>query len=505
MNDPFLEMRHISKNFPGVQALNDVSISVNRGEVRALVGENGAGKSTLIKILSGASQPDQGEIWLRGVKVDYYNPLEALALGIGAIYQEFNLVPQLSVAQNIMLGQMPTRWGWINRPKMYQQAQAVLEQLGVALDPSLIVGELNVAQQQIVEIAKGLARDLQIFIMDEPTATLNLVETEHLFHVIRTLKSRGVTILYISHRLQEIFEIADSVTVLKDGEVVGTKPIKALTSDQIVQMMIGRQLSSYYPPRATAVGNVVLKAKNLNLGDSLVGLNLELHQGEILGIAGLEGHGQRELVQALFGAMRLDSGEIYRDNQLEPINISSPIAAIQAGIGLVPDDRKRDGLVLIRPVSENIALPSLRERTNAGFFVNRKRERVFEVDLIQKLKIRAGRSSQAVINLSGGNQQKVVMAKWLGMEPKILIVAEPTRGVDVGSKSEIHHILRELANNGVGILMISSELPEILGMSDRILVIFQGQIVAEMSGEGATEEAIMAAATGHLTLPPAAN
>ncbi len=493
MPEAFLEMRHITKDFPGVRALDDVSLSVSRGEIRALVGENGAGKSTLIKILSGAYRADRGEIWLEGQRADYQGPLEALERGIVAIYQEFNLVPQLNVAENIMLGQVPRRWGAIDTAEMHRRADEVLNRLGVQLDTYLAASELSVAQQQIVEIAKALARKLRILIMDEPTAALSGTEVEALFNVIRTLKSQEVTVLYISHRLAEIFEIADSVTVLKDGKLVDTKPISAVTDNDVVRMMIGRQLADYYPPKDTATDEVVLRVRNLSLGNVLHNVNLDVHRGEILGVAGLEGQGQRELVRAIIGAIHRDSGEIYRNGQL--VRIETPLDALKAGIGFIPDDRKEEGLLLVRPVRENIALPSLRERLRGLIFIDERRERGLVSQLIDTLDIRLTSWSQVARNLSGGNQQKVVVAKWLGTQPEVLIVSEPTQGIDVGSKSEIHHIMRDLTRKGVGILMVSSEMPEILGMSDRVVVMAEGRIVAELTGAEATEEAIMAAAT----------
>ncbi len=496
MADAFLEMRNIVKTYPGVRAVDDVSLSVERGEVRALVGENGAGKSTLIKILAGAVQPDEGEIRLAGQTVRYDGPVEALALGIGAIYQEFNLVPQLNIAQNIMLGQAPKKWGGqVDTAAMHRQAREVLARLNIKLDTRRLIAELDVAQQQVVEIAKGLARELRVFIMDEPTAALSAVETAHLFEVVAALKREGIAIIYITHRMREIFQIADTVTILKDGRLVETSPVRGLTSDAIVAKMIGRDLTDYYPPRGSAAGDVLFSLRGVNLRGHLDNVSLDVRRGEILGIAGLEGQGQRELARVMFGGMACDSGQFLRDGQ--PVRITTPSDAIAAGIAYVSDDRKRDGLVLMRSVSENVALPSLSRRTAGGIFVDEKAERSFVVDLVQKLAIKITHRAQHADNLSGGNQQKIVVAKWLGMQPDVLIVSEPTRGIDVGSKSEIHHILRELANQGVGIVMMSSELPEVLGMSDRILVMSEGRIVAEMSGSQATEEQLLAAAATH--------
>ncbi len=491
-----LEMRDISKDFPGVRALDHVSLALEGGEVHALVGENGAGKSTLIKILSGAYPADSGEIWLQGKRVSYSTPLEALRLGIGAIYQEFNLVPRLSVAENIMLGQVPHRWGTIDRAAMHRQAADTVRQLGVEIDTHLPVSELNVAQQQIVEIAKALARDLRIVIMDEPTAALNKPEVERLFEIISLLKSRGVTILYISHRLGEIFEIAGRVTVLKDGQLVGTKAISAVDRGTLVRMMIGREVADIYPERGKPGHEPVLSVQGLSLGNRLRDVSLELHRGEILAVAGLEGQGQRELARAIAGALHPERGEIYRRGRRA--RIASPLDAIRAGIAYVPEDRKAEGVVLIRSVGENVALPSLQERAQSALFVDGKREQDFVRRLIAAMDVRLASPAQEVRGLSGGNQQKIVLAKWLGTEPEVLIVAEPTRGVDVGSKGEIHRIMRDLADRGVGILMVSSELPETLGVSDRIVVMAGGRIVAEMPGQGATEAAVMAAATAEV-------
>lgn len=495
MTEAFLEMRDICKAYPGVRALDGVNLAVGAGEVRALVGENGAGKSTLIRILAGAATADSGEIYLGGQRAVYRDPIEAFALGIGAVYQEFNLVPQLNVAQNITLGQTPARGGRIDNRAIHRRAREVLDQLDVQLDTRLPVSELNVAQQQIVEIAKGLARDLRVLILDEPTAALNTIEAEHLFRVVKTLKQRGVSIIYITHRMREIFQIADSVTVLKDGQLVATRPAGELTSDEIVSMMIGRELSQYYPPRAETTGEVVYRARNLNLAHALFDISLDVHHGEVLGIAGLEGQGQRELMRALFGDLRCDSGQFERNGRI--VKITSPSDAVAAGIAFVSDDRKADGLVLIRSVAENIALPSLRRRTVGALFVNEREERGFITRAIESLAVKVSSRFQAVESLSGGNQQKIVVAKWLGTEPEVLIVCEPTRGIDVGSKSEIHHIIRDLAQKGVAVIMASSELPEILGMSDRILVMAEGRIAGELAGAEATEETIMSIASRH--------
>lgn len=493
MDEQYLELKNISKDFPGVRALDNVSISVNKGEIRALVGENGAGKSTLIKILSGAYQADSGEIILNGEKQVYHDAIQALALGIGAIYQEFYLIPHLSVSENIMMGRIPKKGISIDSPQMQKSAQEVIAKLGMNLDVSNKVQDLSVAQQQIVEIAKVISRDLSILIMDEPTAALNDIEISNLFKVIRNLRDHGVTILYISHRLKEIFDIADSVTVLKDGKVVDTRRINSVSRDELVRLMIGRKLDDYFPKKDTASNQVLLKAEDLWYGNQICGIDLEIYKGEILGLAGLEGQGQNELVRILAGAIKPDKGQIHLNGT--PLVINSPYDAKSVGIGFIPDDRKRDGLVLVRSVNENMTLPSLDNRKRFGFFIDFISENSFVKELVNKLYIKILSPSQDVSMLSGGNQQKVVVGKWLGISPIVLIVAEPTRGIDVGSKKEIHFLMRDQARNGVGLFMSSRELPEILGMSDRILVISRGRIVAEFLSSEATEEKIMAAAT----------
>jgi len=489
----FLEFREVSKAFRGLPAVDRVSLSVPRGHVRAILGENGAGKSTLIKMLCGVYATDSGEILLDGRRVDGRRPADALQAGIVAIYQEFNLVPQLTVAQNIYLGQLPRRFGRVDGAQLRRRSQAILDRLGVPLDPDTPVADLNVAEQQIVEIAKALSRDLKILVMDEPTAALKDAEIAALFAVIRTLRQEGVCILYISHRMSEIFALADSVSVLKDGRHVGTRPIGEVDRDSLVRMMIGRELADYFPAKGRPPGDVVLLATALHRSAALDVERLEIRSGEIVGIAGLEGQGQRELVKALCGALALDGGEVRLDGRR--LDLSSPRATMAAGIGFIPDDRKGEGLALVRSCAENIALESLDQRRHFGIFVDQGRERTFVGGMIEALRIRLASPQQPALDLSGGNQQKLVLAKVLGIGPKILIMAEPTRGVDVGAKREIYAIMRELTERGVGILMTSGELPEILGMSDRVLVMAHGAIVAELPGAEATEEAIMQAAT----------
>ena len=492
---PILEMRGITKQFPGVMALQDVSFTCMPGEVHALVGENGAGKSTLMKILSGAYRPDAGELMVRQQLVTFRHPQAAQQHGISIIYQEFNLLPYRSVAHNIFLGREPMRGPVVDERRMVRETAALLQELGVNISPTALVANLRLAQQQEVEIAKALSLNAGILIMDEPTAALSLHEVDNLLDLVLRLKRRGVTIVYISHRLEEIFRIADRITVLKDGQVVTTCDAASVTRDDLVHLMVGREFDSYFPPRARpeAVQDVVLELRNVSSGTSLKDVSFTLRRGEIVGLAGLEGAGRTFLARALFGAERIDSGTILLDGK--PVRIRNPRQAIASGIGFITEDRKAEGLVLPLSVRWNMALPSLNLRQNAGF-IRRSAERSMVQALSESLDLRAAGAGQEVQYLSGGNQQKVVLAKWLATKARLLVFDEPTRGIDVGAKAGIHQLMRQLAMQGVGILMISSELPEVLGMSDRVLVMRQGSVVAEFAGEDATEDLIMKAATG---------
>jgi ABC-type sugar transport system ATPase subunit len=493
MSDNFVEFLSVRKSFGGTLAVEDLSLAAPRGHIRAVLGENGAGKSTLIKMLCGVYPPDQGDILVEGKRVNDLSPAEALGAGIVAIYQEFNLVPQLTVAQNIFLGRFPVRYGLISASELRQRTRTILERLSAPIDPDALVGDLGIAQQQIVEIAKAISRDLKVLVMDEPTAALNDGEVKTLFSVIRGLRDRGVCVFYISHRMSEIFSLADSVSVLKDGRHVGTRDIAEVDRDSLVRMMIGRDLNGYFPPKGKPSGDVILLGKALRLGDSLNVGRIEIRRGEIVGLAGLEGQGQRQLVKAICGALPLDSGTVLLEG--EALDLSSPRATIAASVGFIPDDRKGEGLALMHSCRDNVALESLDLRRSFGFFVNRRQESLFVHKMVDALSIRLASPFQPARDLSGGNQQKLVLAKVLGIEPKVIILAEPTRGVDVGAKREIYNIMRELADRGVGILMMSGELPEILGMSDRILVMAGGEIAAELLAGDASEEKIMHAAT----------
>ena len=493
MAESFLEFRDISKSYGGISALENVSFTVPRGHVRALLGENGAGKSTLIRVLAGTTRADRGAIALEGTERVFATPIKALEAGVVTIYQEFNLVSQLTVAENIFLGWLPTTAGWIDRRGMRARAAAILERIGATFSPDARVEDLNVAGQQMVEIAKALSRDVKVLLMDEPTAALNDAEIEALFRIIRQLRADGVAILYVSHRMAEIFAIADSVTVLKDGRHVDTRPISAVTPESLVRMMIGRALGEFYPPKAAAKGEPVLDIRNLRVGTALDVDSLVLHKGEVLGIAGLEGQGQRELVQAIAGARPFEA-ELFRVGG-NAVRIRSVRDAMAAGIGYIPDDRKRDGLALARTSRENLAIGSLGRRLRFGSVVSGAAERRFVQELVAALRVKFAGPEQRSGELSGGNQQKLVFGKVLGAKPAILVMAEPTRGVDVGAKREIYEIIREMTRAGVGVILLSGELPEILGMSDRVLVMANGRVAAEMSDPEMSEEAIMTAAT----------
>jgi ABC-type sugar transport system ATPase subunit len=501
---PLLRMTGIDKSFPGVHALDQVEITVHRGECVALIGENGAGKSTLMKILSGVYQPDGGEIVLDGQTVTLHSPRQAQELGISIIYQEFNLMPNLTVAENVFIGREPNSGGFVNRGKMEADTRALLDTLGVNLDPRAVVRDLSVAEQQMVEIAKALSFNAQLVIMDEPTSALTDREVENLIQIVKTLKARGLGVIFITHRLDEIFHMCDWVTVLRDGRNAGEIPIARATSEAIVRMMVGRNLDNLYVkelPEYDRQAPPVLEVRGLSRTGTVTDASqIVLHEvsfavraGEIVGLAGLVGSGRTEVARSIFGADHFDRGEILIEGQT--VTITSPRDAIRRGIGLVPEDRKQQGLVLGLAVRENITLPSLGGLVRLGF-VQLGEEQEVARRFVDALRIRTPSLEQKVVNLSGGNQQKVVIAKWLALRPKVLILDEPTRGVDVGAKAEVHHLIAELAAQGVAVLMISSELPEILGMSDRILVMREGRIVADVDRDGATQESIMRYATG---------
>ncbi len=499
---PLLRMEGIDKHFPGVHALKGVSLEVYPGECLGLVGENGAGKSTLMKILSGVYAPDGGQLLIDGQPVTLADPRQAQASGVSIIYQEFNLMPNLTVEENVFIGREPNSAGLVRRGAMRRQTIELLDHLGVRLNPAAIVRDLSVAEQQMVEIAKALSLNARIMIMDEPTSALTDTEVAALLDIIRGLRARGLGVIYISHRLEEVFAVCDRVTVLRDGQNAGDLPISEATPEKVVRLMVGRNLSDLFrKEESTIEPRPVLEVRGLGRTGSkrdasaivLNDVHLTVHAGEIVGLAGLVGSGRTELARAVFGADRFDRGEVLIDGK--PVTVRSPQDAIRQGIGLVPEDRKQQALVLRLAVRENVSLASLGQISRAGF-VRRPAERKLAGRFIDALQIRTPGMEQKVINLSGGNQQKVVLAKWLALEPKILIVDEPTRGVDIGAKAEVHQLLSQLAQRGVAILMISSELPEIIGMSDRVLVMREGTIVGELLRADATQERIMELATG---------
>ncbi len=494
-NKVLLRMEHIYKSFPGVDALKDVSFDLRAGEVHALVGENGAGKSTLMKILAGVYQKTSGKIFIEGKEVEINGLFQSQRLGISIIFQEFNLIPHLTVGENIFYGRFPQRyqWGAIDWKTLWKNSEEILYELGIDIEPRTLVKELSVANMQMVEIAKALSMNSRILVMDEPTSALTQDEIEILFSRINKLKEQGVSIVFISHRLEEIKIISDRITVLRDGIKVETANANDVSQEEIARMMVGREIKEMYPKLDAQIGEVVLEVKNLSRSGVLNNVNLALHRGEILGIYGLVGAGRTELVRAIFGEDQREKGEIIIEGKPVPIKI--PHNAVSRGIGLVPEDRSRQGLLLSQSVKNNITLVNLKKYAHMGKLSKKQEERAAETQ-VRSMEIKTPSLDQKVMFLSGGNQQKVVLGKWLERRPKILILDEPTRGIDVGAKAEIHALMSRLAVDGLGIIMISSELPEVLGMSDRVLVMNQGQITAEFSRENADPQKIILEAIG---------
>lgn len=490
-----LRMEGISKSFPGVQALKDVKFDVNRGEIHALVGENGAGKSTLMKVLTGALMPNEGQIFWRDQTAAIHSPSDAQNLGISMIHQELSLIPYLTVGKNVYLGREPRGRipGLVDWKKLYSQTDTLLEQLTLDVDPRMDVSELSIAQQQMVEVAKALSLNADLIAMDEPTSSLTDRETEILFQVMRSLKAKGVAIIFITHRLEEVFEISDRITVLRDGRHIATAATAELNQDKVVQLMVGRELGEMYPYSETEQRSVVLRAQGLADGAELHEASFELHGGEILGVAGLIGAGRTALAETLFGLRPATAGEIELAG--EKVRLRSAKQAIHHGMGFVPEDRKLQGLFLNMAVRENVTISATSLVSNLGF-LNTPKANNLAREYVEKLDIRTPSLRQRVRNLSGGNQQKVIIARWLTLKPRLLILDEPTRGVDVGAKAEIHALMRQLAQEGVGVLMISSELPEVLGVSDRIIVMHDGRITGRFDRDEATQDKIMQAATG---------
>ncbi len=487
-----LEMRGIHKAFPGVQALRDVTLELHEGEVLALMGENGAGKSTLIKILGGAHRPDQGRISLHGAELRIGRPQDAYRAGISIIYQEFNLIPELSIRENIFLGRERTHRGWIRAAEERQETFQLLSRIGLNLDPETRCRTLTVAQQQKVEIAKALSVQARILVMDEPSAALTTQEVENLFKLIRDLKDQGLGIIYISHRLDEIFAVADRVMILRDGTSVGNRLVSDVSREQLIELMVGRSLDSEFPKHAATIGQERLRVEHLSRADAVNDVRFHVRAGEILGFAGLAGAGRTETMRLIFGADRRDGGRIMVKGKA--VEIRDPRDAIRHGICLLTEDRKAQGLILKHSVRENFGLPNL-DLFSRGPLLDLTREKTELESYVQNLKIKLTSTERQVGNLSGGNQQKVVLAKWLARNADIVIFDEPTRGIDVGAKYEIYLLMNRLAAEGKAVIMISSELPEVLGMSDRILVMHEGRIRGEITDvTHATQEDILSMA-----------
>lgn len=479
-NQVFFEMRGISKSFPGVKALDDVGFSVAEGEIRALVGENGAGKSTLMKILNGNYKKDSGAILIDGKEVNITDPQVADANGITIIFQELNLVDELSIAENIFAGRLAGKGKLVNWKELNERAKVLLERISFDVDPRKLVGSLTVAEKQMVEIAKALSRNSRIILMDEPSATLTKKELDALFQIIRDLKKSGIAVIYISHRMEEIFEICETVTVMRDGKIIGTRDVANVSSNELVEMMVGREVNSAYPARNVQIGEEVLRVENLCRKDRKQNVSFSLRKGEVLGIAGLVGAGRTEIMRAIFGIDYINTMDVYVNGK--KVKITNPAAAKKHGIAFLTEDRKVEGLTLDFTVKSNIVAANLKSFSN-GIFTNGKKENEIADAYIAKTRIKTPHRNQKVGNLSGGNQQKVVVSKWLNTDPDILIMDEPTRGIDVGAKREIYEIINDLAGQGKSIILISSELPEVLGMSDRVLVMKDDAIVAELTGE----------------------
>lgn len=493
---PHLEIRSVSKSFPGVKALRSVSLTLNRCEVLAVIGENGAGKSTLMKILAGVQQPDTGDILIEGKKVAFNHVQSSMDAGISLIHQELNMADNLDVGANIFLGREPLCMGLIDKEKIYSESLKFLEMVGLEVSPDLLVNRLTIGRQQLVEIAKALSIHARILIMDEPTSSLSAHETANLFKVVKDLKRRGVSIIYISHRLSEVKELADRVIVLRDGANAGELGSDEINHDRMVQMMVGRDVSRYYQRKAHSPGEEVMSVQDLTTPVyPRHKIQFSIRKGEIVGLAGLVGAGRTELLLTLFGITPPLNGQIQINGR--PVVIRNSREAIASGMALVPEDRKQAGLILEMGVRHNLSLASLARDQKAGF-LNHAAEEAIAKEMIQAMRIKTPSDAQIVQYLSGGNQQKVVLGKWLAMKPAILLLDEPTRGIDVGAKEEIYGLMHDLAGKGVSILFVSSEMEEILSLSDRVMVLHEGRMTGELSKDKLSEEAVMRLATGHV-------
>ncbi len=491
----YLEFRNITKVFPGVRALDDVSLSVNRGSVHGLVGENGAGKSTLLKILSGAHPQTEGTLLINGEECNFNSPKEAIDKGTAVIYQELNLVPDMSVSENLLLGHIPARKGFIDKKELYKVSKKEIEYLMENINPNEKVKNLPIAQRQMIEIGKALLHDARIIAFDEPTSSLSEKETRQLFRIIDSLKKEGCSIIYVSHRLNEIFEVCDALTIFRDGKRVASYDnVKELSHDEVVSKMVGRSIEDIFAYRPRSTGRVYFQAEGISGPGVTEPVSFQINKREIVGFFGLVGAGRTELMRLIYGQTKKKSGRLILDGK--EVNIVSPAASIAEGIVLCPEDRKAEGIIPIRDVTENINISVRKKFVKAGIFLDKKKEKENAHDFINKFQIKTPSTEQLVGNLSGGNQQKVILSRNLSLSTKLIILDEPTRGIDVGTKSEIYKLMYDLAENGNSIIFISSELPEVIGVSDRILVMRDGAIVKEIKREDATEESVL-----HYALP----
>lgn len=492
-DDLILRVQDVHKSFGGVHALRGVDFDLHKGEVHALVGENGAGKSTLMNVLGGIVQKDSGQVEFNGQSVHFAAPAESQAAGIAIIHQELAMLPSLSVMENIFMGRMPAKRGWVDRKAMEQRTRELLNEVGLTVAPQMRVKDLSTSQSQLVEIAKALSLNATLIIMDEPNSSLTEIETQRLFEVIRSLKAKGVAIIYVSHRIEEVLLIADRITVLRDGQYIGTLNKADATIDKVISMMVGRELQRTARGDGGHIGELLLEVRGLTRKGVVENVSFSLRRGEILGLAGLVGAGRSETVRMIFGADKRDSGEVFLENK--PANFKSPNDALNHGLGMVPEDRKKMALFMSKPVRWNISMAQLPQISPRGL-IRPRRESSLANDFVQRLRVRVPNVETLERNLSGGNQQKTVLARWLATNPRLLILDEPTHGVDVGAKAEIYEMMRELARQGIGIILISSELPEILAMSDRIVVMHEGRVTGVLDHSEATEDIIMAYATG---------
>lgn len=494
MENKLLLMKDIEKSFPGVKALQGAYLELEKGKVNVILGENGAGKSTLMKILTGVYSKDKGEIFLEGQSVEVKSPKEAEKYGISIIYQEFNLLPHLRVSENIFVTRLPkNKFGLIDEKKLYSEAKKILDRLNLKIDPNEIVENLSVAQQQMVEIAKALSVNCKVLVMDEPTAALTESEIEDLFKVIYDLKSQGVGIIYISHRMEELKFIADKVTIMRDGQYITTLNFKDTSLDEMISLMVGRSLESQFPKREKNIGETILEVKQISKKGKYKDVSFDLKRGEILGLAGLMGAGRTEVARGIFGADPIDSGEIILENEV--LNLKTPIDAIKKGIAYLTEDRKRDGLLLNLSVEDNIMISNPNSYSNSLKICDFSKSKNLCNNFVKSMNIKTPNLKQEIKNLSGGNQQKVIIARWLCEDKKILLIDEPTRGIDVGAKREVYNLMNNLVANGMSIIMISSELPEVLGMSDRVIIMREGNVTGIVPVEELNQEKIMYYAT----------